>query len=63
MGKEEIARNEQFLLVPHMFSSGIENSLPYLSNLILSSANSFSLRWSKICHLGKGINNSYLKHL
>ena len=51
--KVEIARNEQFLLFP-VFSTPLENPLPFSSNLKLSSANSFSLEESKISRLGKG---------
>ena len=52
-GKGEIARNEQFLLFP-VFSTHLENFLPFLSNLKLSSANPLSLEESKIGRLGKG---------
>ena len=54
MGKGEIARNEQFLLFPTVFSTHIENFLSFSSNLKLSSENSFSLEESKTCRLGKG---------
>ena len=37
-----------------MFSTCLENFLPFLSNFKLSSAKSVSLDESKICHLGKG---------
>ena len=53
VGKGEIARNEQFLLFP-VFSTCLDNFLPFSSNLKLSSANSFSLEESNICRLGKG---------
>ena len=53
MGKGEIARNEQFLLCP-VFSTLLQNILPLISNLELSSADSLSLEESKICRLGKG---------
>ena len=53
MGKGEIARNEQFLLFP-VFSTRLDNLLPFSSNLKLSSANSLSLEESKICHLVMG---------
>ena len=53
VGKGEIARNEQFLFFP-VFSTHLGNFLPFLSNLKLSSANSFSLEESKFCHLVKG---------
>ena len=42
VGKGEIACNEQFLLFP-VFSTHLDNFLPFLSNLKLLSANSFSL--------------------
>ena len=51
--KGEIARNEQFLLFPTVFSTHLRNFLPFSSNLKLSSANPFSLEESKICRLGK----------
>ena len=37
-----------------VFSTLLENFLPFSSNFDLSSANSFCLQKSKICHLGKG---------
>ena len=37
-----------------VFSTRLDNFLPFLSNLKLSSANSFSLEWSKICRLVMG---------
>ena len=40
---------------PTVFSNLLGNSLPLSSNLELSSANSFSLAESKICHFGKGL--------
>ena len=40
---------------PTVFSNHLENSLPFSSNLKLSSANSFSLEESKICQFGKGL--------
>ena len=52
LGKEEIARNEQFILFPQCFQSFGELSA-ITSNLKLSSANSFSLEEFKICRLGK----------
>ena len=54
VGKGEIARNEQFLLFPTVFSTPLDNFLPFSSNLKLSSANYFSLEESKICHLVMG---------
>ena len=46
VGKEEIAHNI-------LFSTHLENFLPFSSNLKLSSANSFNLEESKICRSGK----------
>ena len=46
----EIARNELFLLFPQCFLP-IWITLPFPSNLKLSSANSFNLEESKICRL------------
>ena len=54
VGKGEIAHIEQFLLFPTVFSTCLDNFLPFLSNLKLSSANSFILEEFKICCLGKG---------
>ena len=39
---------------PTVFPACLENFMPYLSNLKLSYANSFSLEESKICRLQKG---------
>ena len=36
-----------------LFSTLLEDLLPFSSNLKLSSAKSFSLEESEICHLGK----------
>ena len=55
VGKEEIARNEQFLLFPQCFLPIWMNFLPFSSNLKLSSANSFSLDQSKILSSGNGL--------
>ena len=52
--KGEIARNEQFVLFPQCFSTRLDNLLPFSSNLKSSSAKSFSLEESKICHLAMG---------
>ena len=52
--KGEIAHNEQFLLFPQCFSTRLEKFVPLSSDLKLSSTNSFSLKESKICRLGKG---------
>ena len=54
VGKGDIARNEQFLLFPTVFSTHKESFLAFSSNLKLSSASSFSFGESKICRLGKG---------
>ena len=51
--KEKLPRNEQFLLFPHSVLYLFEELLPFSTNLKLSSANSFSLEESKICHLEK----------
>ena len=53
VGKGEIARHEQFLRFP-VFSTSMENFLPFQLNLKLMSTSSFSLEESKICRLGKG---------
>ena len=50
--KGEIARNEQFLLFPQFFQP-VLRTLPFSSNLTLSSASYFSLEESKIYLLGK----------
>ena len=52
VGKRKIARTKQFLLFPTVFSTRLENVLLSISKL--PSANSYSLKESKICHLGKG---------
>ena len=54
VGKGEIARYEQFILFPTVFSTRLDNFLPFSSNLKLSSANSLSLEDSKICRLVMG---------
>ena len=51
---ENTMRKGEIALFPSVFSTHMENFLPFSSNLELSSANSFSLEESKICHLGKG---------
>ena len=53
-GKGEIARNEQFLPFPSVFSIHLKNFRPISSNLKLSSANSFNSEESTTCRLGKG---------
>ena len=62
VGKGENARNKQFLLFPTMFSTRLENFLPFSSNLKLSSANSFSLEEFKICRMGKGLERLVSTH-
>ena len=57
VGKREIARNEQVLLLYHCFLPILitfYQILSILSNLKMSSASSFSLEESKIFRLGKG---------
>ena len=54
VGKGKVASNEQFLLFLQYFLPICEDFLPFLSNLKLSSANSFIMGLSKICRLGKG---------
>ena len=54
VGKGEIARNEQFLLFPQCFLPVWIALCHFLSNLKLSSANSFSLEESKIYRLVMG---------
>ena len=54
VGKGEIAHNEKFLLFPQCFLPFSRTFCHSDRNLKLSSANSFSLEESKICHLGKG---------
>ena len=51
VGKGEIALNELFLFFPQGVFLPF---LPFSSNLNFSSANSFNLEESTICHLGKG---------
>ena len=51
VGKGEIARNEQFLFFPTVFSILSGNFPPFSPNLKLSSANSFSLEfvvWERV---------------
>ena len=51
--KEKLLVTSNFSF-PTVFSTHLENFLPFSSKLELSSANSFSLEESKICRLGKG---------
>ena len=57
--KREIACNKQFLLFPHCFYPFGELYAIFI-NSKLSSANSFSLEESQICHFGKLNYNSLL---
>ena len=57
LGKGEIACNEQFLLFPTVFSTRLENFLPFSSNSKLPTANSYSLEESKNLSFGKGLNH------
>ena len=52
MGKEEIA--QAISPFPTVFSTHLDNFLPFLLNMKLLSANSFSLEESEICHLVMG---------
>ena len=58
--KAEIACDEQFLLFPTVFSTHLENFLPFSSNLKLLSANSVSSKECKICHFGKGLRSIFM---
>ena len=53
-GKRRNSSSRAISPFPTMFFTRLENFLPFLSNLKLSSAKSFSLEESKICCLGKG---------
>ena len=53
VGKEEIARNEQFLLFSQCFLPCLKNFPPCSSNLKESSANSFSLEGLNFLSFGK----------
>ena len=53
-GKGGVAGKEQLLLFPQCFLPVWRSFLQFSSNLKLSSANSFDLKESKICCLGKG---------
>ena len=52
LGKEKLLVTSNFSFSNSVFC--LKSFLPFSSNLKLSSANSFSLEESKICHLGKG---------
>ena len=53
VGKGEIAHKQAISPFATVFSTLLKTFLPFSSNLKLSSAISFSLEGSKICHLGK----------
>ena len=63
-GKGEVAREKQFLLFPQ-YLPPFWRTFCHFYYFKVSSANSFSLEESKICHLGKGylnpivINNNF----
>ena len=61
VGKGEIACNKQFLLF-QVFSTRLDNCLPFSSNLKLSSADSFSLEEVYIFRNKKNITNSNMTH-
>ena len=52
--KEQLLIMSNFSFSHSVFHLGLENTLPFSSNLKLSTANSFSLEGSKICRFGKG---------
>ena len=52
--KEKLLVTSNFLSFPLVYSTHLDNFLPFSSNLKLSSAKSFSLEESKICCLVKG---------
>ena len=57
--KETLLVASNFFFFTTVFSALLKNVLPFLSNLKLLSANSFSLEEFKICRLGK----HYFKHI
>ena len=52
--KEKLLVRSNFSFSPTVFSTFVENFLPFSSNLKLSSAKSFSLEESEVCRLEKG---------
>ena len=56
--ENNVGKGDNLLPTISPFSIGfptlLDNSMPFSSNLKLSSANSFTLEESKICRLGKG---------
>ena len=60
MGKEEIARNEQFLLFPQCFSTKSENLYPPYANIFdIISLFAAELEEPEIGISGKGLNDSW----
>ena len=51
--KGEIAHYEQFLLFPTVFSTLLDNFLPYFIKFKIVVCKLFSLKESKVCRLGK----------
>ena len=60
-GKRKNCSQRAISPFPTVFSTQFKNFQPFSSDLKLSSANSFRLEESKICHLGKGYDWSLLK--
>ena len=54
LDNSKLKADEDIKCVSNVFSTRFENFLPFSSNSKLSSVNSFSLKESKICCLGKG---------
>ena len=55
MGKEEIARNEQFLLFPQCFLLNQKILSPFVSNFDIISSSAAELEEPKISMCGKGL--------
>ena len=60
--KEKLLITSDFSFSPLVFSTHLENFLPFSSNLKYSSSNSFSLEESKIFCLEKGYGHFTLCH-
>ena len=58
-GKRRNCSSKAISTFTKVFSTLLENVLPFLSNLKLSSANSSSLEKSRICHLGKSQQTNF----
>ena len=56
--KEKLLVTSNFSFFPTVFSTHLDNFLPFLSDLKLLSANSFSWEESKICHLVNGLTQN-----